>query len=190
MIREKDLRELTDQLKAKEETAAGELWPDGKPVVMGTPDTCARCGILWIMPTEFFETRRPDGNLCCPNGHSGGYSAKTAAIAKKNVRHISSYERLVCKCGLDFWMLKEMVQLRREDHANFYCPAGHVNNFPEPVVPRTPEEIDYSTMLQYHEALARIVLLKPGMFRNKKELKLAINIARNALSLEKLKDDR
>ncbi|ORA38076.1 hypothetical protein [Mycobacterium aquaticum] len=32
-------------------------------------------------------------------------------------------------CGVPFGMTADMEQRRRQDHANFYCPAGHRNVF-------------------------------------------------------------
>lgn len=34
-----------------------------------------------------------------------------------------------CKCGLVFAMPSDFMRLRRDDHASFYCPAGHGQHY-------------------------------------------------------------
>lgn len=41
-------------------------------------------------------------------------------------------------CSVTFSVTDHFESRRREDHANFYCPNGHVNYYPAPKV--TPEQ--------------------------------------------------
>ena len=35
-----------------------------------------------------------------------------------------------CNCGMTFAMPQTIMDERRKDHVNFYCPSGHTQHFP------------------------------------------------------------
>lgn len=42
-------------------------------------------------------------------------------------------ETVICaSCGVIFAMTEDLVASRRKTGGNFYCPSGHVLNFPKP----------------------------------------------------------
>ncbi len=156
-------------------------------------DSCTSCGMLWIMPAEFVQCKveAKEGKISCPNGHFGAYSQKTIDIAQRCLLSLDTYHKITCcTCGLVFMVTKEFEQTRRETLKPFWCPNNHSQIYTQPKKkeePKTLQEVDYTKMIQYHSALSGIVLLDP---KNKKNLKLAINIARNAIDLAALKEDK
>lgn len=196
-----DMAGLTPEEKEVESLAPAMPKTDIDPKRY-VPDTCANCGVRWLVPAEFIEAMKyAGGGICCPNGHNGSYSSRTVEIAKKTPRPLDTYHKVTCTdCGLDFLITKEMYEAKdRSRPSSIFCPNKHrlyykepekPKEAPKPPVPKTEADIDYEKMITYFNALSGIALMKPEIFKNKKLLKTAINMARNALDLAKLKDDK
>lgn len=161
-----------------------------------TPDLCIHCGVVYLVPKAFMETRikkkTAPNSIWCPNGHSGQMTRDWEETAKKNCPPIDTFVKITCDgCATPFMVPREFDERKHSNYSTFFCPGGCRQSYQRPAPPpKTEEQVDYSKMLSYHSALASIALLKPTTFGNKKKLKLAINIARNAIDLEALKEDK
>jgi hypothetical protein len=147
---------------------------------------------------EFIRIKLRTGHgFYCPNGHALVYKTNdqdTTVSAEDTIRVLPPFEDFLedtCNsCALTYLLEKNFKARRKSDSLHFWCPNGHSQNFLPPAPPpKTVADIDYEKMMAYHAALGEIALLKPEMWKNKKLLKRAILIARNAIELQKIKDE-
>lgn len=165
------------------------------PDVPWIRDPCNYCGIVIAMDRDFFLSRlRGNESLYCPNGHHGRLDESYIKTVTHTMKHsVEGYRKNTCgKCGITYMAPEEFFKSREENCETFYCPNGCPRVFikpePPPPPPKTEADIDYEKMINYHQALSGIALLKPKFGKTKQSLKLAINMARNALELSKLKE--
>jgi len=165
------------------------------PITDYTKITCTTCALVFCVTNDFAKSRKYTKVVFyCPNSHHLQYGTNPLQDAP-HTAPIEAYVRLTCgNCSIQYLVTTAFESNQKRTHKTFKCPNGHNQQFPPevkppppPPPPLTPEQVDYTKMIAYHEALSRIALFKPG-FLNKKSLRLAINIARNAIELSKLKE--
>jgi hypothetical protein len=156
-------------------------------------DTCHECGVTSAISTEFVLSRiKSKKSVFCPNGHTGKMD-KEYVVSRLDKVSIpwDQFTQLNCgNCGISFQLEKGLHKDRKENGKSFTCPNGCERAFlkPEkPLISKTEADIDYEKLICYHNALGVIAALTPELFQNKKLLKRAILIARNALDLEKFR---
>lgn len=72
-----------------------------------------------------------------------------------------------CKCGVPILLEREFHRNRRGDHANFYCPNGHPQHFPQ----KTEEEKLREELAQKEKFLQNAVKLREWAEQNAERAK-------------------
>ena len=165
------------------------------PNVQWIRDTCPSCGLVSALDRDFFLAKfRGYSQIYCPNGHTGRLDEKYIRTVTCKMGHsVEGYEKETCiTCGITHMVPQDFIKSCAMNYGKFYCPNGCVQQFKRPPPPapppKTEADIDYEKLLNYHSALSSIASLVPKFGKNKQYLKLAINAARNALDLSKLKE--
>lgn len=171
---------------------------DSKLETFYTRDVCAACCVFMGFSKEFVSIRRSTGGtFYCPNGHSLVYSKTKSVSGDRSLPSFENFEEdTCCTCGITSLLEKRFKTQRKLDRNKFYCPNGHSQTFKAPPpppapppTPKTPADVDYEKLIAYHNALGAIISLEPKAFQNKKLLKQAILIAKNALDLQKIREE-
>lgn len=159
-------------------------------------DTCSVCGVTSALPTEFTLSRIDcKRDIYCPNGHTGTMSKRYVEemIDKIKIPWENFVKENCGACGIHFQLEKGLQEHLKKSGKKFFCPNGcKVNYTPPPPPgppPKTEADIDYEKLINFHNALGQIAGLEPKAFKNKKLLRTAILIAKNALALEKIRDE-